>query len=89
MGEDIVAIFKDTDGLDRRIGRHVLNESGHAGRARSYLQVVLYVFIRIDIREWHRVFGLKRLQEIDYLLFTGKYPPAKPGALLCEPLKAA
>ena len=37
VSEDIVAIFKHTDGVDRRIGRHVLNEGGHTCRARSHL----------------------------------------------------
>jgi hypothetical protein len=37
VSEDIVPIFKDADRIDRRIGRHVLNEGGHTCRARSHL----------------------------------------------------
>ena len=77
VSEDVVAIFKDTDGVDRRIGRHVLNENGYTFRARSHLQVVLDVLVRVDIRERDLIFSLKRLQEIDDLLFTarGMGPP--------------
>src|SRR5271155_3739349 len=70
VSEDIIAIFKDADRIDGRIGRHVLDEGGDACRARPDLQVVLDVFIRIDICERNRISGLKRLQEIDDLLFT-------------------
>ena len=37
VSEDIIAIFKDTDGVDGRIGRHVLDEGGDTCRARSHL----------------------------------------------------
>jgi hypothetical protein len=37
VSEDVIAIFKDTDGIDGRIGRHVLNEGGYTFRARSHL----------------------------------------------------
>ena len=70
VSEDIIAIFKDADRIDGRIGRHVLDEGGDTCRARTDLQVVLDVFIRIDICERNRISGLKRLQEIDDLLFT-------------------
>ncbi len=33
--------------------------------------------------------ALKTLTELANLYGTGKYPPAEPGALVCEPLKAA
>src|ERR1700683_2952798 len=70
VSEDIVPIFKDADRIDGRIGRHVLDESGDTCRTGSHLQVVLDILIRIDICEWTRIFGLKRLQQIDDLLFT-------------------
>src|SRR5208283_4847126 len=70
VSEDIVPIFKDADRVDGRIGRHVLDEGGDACRARPDLQVVLDIFIGIDICERNRISGLKRLQEIDDLLFT-------------------
>src|SRR5271155_4368342 len=70
VSEDIVAIFKDADRIGGRIGRHVLDEGGDACRAGPDLQVVLDVFIRIDIRKRNRISGLKRFQEIDDLLFT-------------------
>ena len=70
VSEDIIAIFEDADRIDGRIGRHVLDEGGDACRARPDLQVVLDVFIRIDICEGNRISGLKRLQEIDDLLFA-------------------
>src|SRR5271168_982116 len=70
VSDDIIAIFKDADRIDGRIGRHVLDEGGDTCRARPDLQVVLDVFIRIDIRERNRVSGLQRLQEIDDLLFA-------------------
>ena len=37
VSEDIVAIFKDADRIDGRIGRHVLDEGGDTCRARSHL----------------------------------------------------
>jgi len=71
VSEDIIAIFKDADRIDGRIGRHALDEGGDARRTRPDLEVMLDVFIRIDICERNRIFGLQRLQEIDDLLFTG------------------
>ena len=68
--EDIVPIFKDADRIDGRIGRHVLDEGGDTCRTGSHLQVVLDILIGIDICERNRIFGLKRLQQIDDLLFT-------------------
>ena len=70
VSEDIVAIFKDADRIDGRIGRHVLDEGGDTCRTGSHLQVVLDILIGIDICERNRIFGLKRLQQIDDLLFT-------------------
>src|ERR1700684_3168250 len=70
VSEDIVPIFKDADRIDERIGRHVLDEGGDTCRTGFHLQVVLDVLIGIDICERKRIFGLKRLQEIDDLLFT-------------------
>ena len=70
VSEDIVPIFKDADRIDGRIGRHVLDEGGDTCRTGSHLQVVLDILIGIDICERNRIFGLKRLQEIDDLLFT-------------------
>src|SRR5271165_2821316 len=70
VSEDIVPIFKYTDRIDGRIGRHVLDEGRDTCRTGSHLQVVLNVLMGIDIRERNRIFGLKRLQEIDDLLFT-------------------
>src|SRR5580700_6753423 len=70
VSEDIIAVFKDADRMDGRIGRHVLDEGGDTCRTRSDLQVVLDILIRIDICERNRIFGLKRLQQIDDLLFT-------------------
>ena len=55
VSEDIIAIFKDADRIDGRIGRHLLDEGGDACRARPDLQVVLDVFIRIDIRKRNRI----------------------------------
>src|ERR1700678_2383096 len=72
VSEDIVPIFKDADRIDGRIGRHVLDEGGDTCRTGSHLQVVLDIRIRIDICERNRIFGLKRLQEIDDLLFTAR-----------------
>src|ERR1700733_14925240 len=72
VSEDIVPIFKDADRVDGRIGRHVLDEGGDTCRARSHLQVVLDVLVRVDIRERGWIFSLKRLQEIDDLLFTAR-----------------
>ena len=37
VSEDIIAVFKDTDGVDGRIGRHLLNEGGYTFRAGSHL----------------------------------------------------
>src|SRR3984893_7429470 len=71
VSEDIVPIFKDAYRIDGRIGRHILDEGGDTGRTGSYLQVVLDILIGIDICERNRIFGLKRLQKIDDLLFTG------------------
>src|ERR1700676_3444496 len=70
VSEDIVPIFKDADRVDGRIGRHVLDEGGDTCRTGSHLQVVLDILIGIDICERNRIFGLKRLQQIDDLLFT-------------------
>src|ERR1700678_3840872 len=70
VSEDIVPIFKDADRIDGRIGRHVLDEGGDTCRTGSDLQVVLDIPIGIDICKWNRIFGLKRLQQIDNLLFT-------------------
>src|ERR1700689_5381903 len=70
VSENIIAIFKDADRIDGRIGRQVLDERRDARQARPDLQVVLDVFIRIDIRQRSRISGLKRLQEIDDLLFA-------------------
>src|SRR6202051_2643158 len=70
VSEDIVPIFKDADRIDGRIGRHVLDEGGDTCRTGSHLQVVLDILIGIDICERNRIFGLKRLQQIDDLLFT-------------------
>jgi AcrR family transcriptional regulator len=81
VSEDRIAIFKDADRIDERIGRHVLDEGGDACRARPDLQVVLDVFVRIDIRERNRISGLKRLQEIDDLLFTaGPHGSSRTGS---------
>src|ERR1700684_1162338 len=71
VSEDIVPIFKDADRIDGRIGRQVLDEGGHTCRTGSHLQVVLDILIGIDICEGTRIFGLKRLQELADLLFTG------------------
>ena len=46
VSEDIVAIFKDADRIDGRIGRHVLDEGGDTCRTGSHLQVVLDILIR-------------------------------------------
>src|ERR1700678_1621797 len=70
VSEDIVPIFKDADRIDGRIGRHVLDEGGDTCRTGSHLQVVLDIFIGIDICEGNRMFGFKRLQQLDDLLFT-------------------
>src|ERR1700735_5934742 len=70
VSEDIVPIFKDADRIDGRIRRHVLDEGGDTCRTGSHLQVVLDILIGIDICERNRIFGLKRLQQIDDLLFT-------------------
>src|SRR5260370_3230955 len=70
VSEEIVAIFKDADRIDGRIGRHVLDEGSDTCRTGSHLQVVLDIPIGIDICERNRIFGLKRLQQIDDLLFT-------------------
>src|SRR5580692_7691625 len=70
VSEDVVPIFKDADRVDGRIGRHVFDESGDTCRTGSHLQVVLDVLIGIDICERNRIFGFKRLQQIDDLLFT-------------------
>jgi len=81
VSKDIIAILKDADRIDGRIGRHVLDEGGDACRASPDLQVVLDVFIRIDIRERNRISGLKRLQEIDDLLFTaGRHGSSRTGS---------
>ena len=72
VSEDVVPIFKDADRIDGRIGRQVPDEGGDTCRTGSHLQVVLVVFIGIDIRERNRILGLKRLQEIDDLLFTAR-----------------
>ena len=37
VSEDIVAIFKDADRIDGRIGRQVLDEGGDTFRTRSHL----------------------------------------------------
>jgi hypothetical protein len=37
VGEDIIAIFKATVGVDRHIRRHVLDEGGYTRGARSHL----------------------------------------------------
>src|SRR6202044_2812076 len=70
VSEDIVPIFKDADRIDGRIGRHALDEGGDTCRTGSHLQVVLDIRIGIDICERNRIFGLKRLQQIDDLLYT-------------------
>src|SRR5208282_4038459 len=70
VSEDIVPIFKDADRIDGRIGGHVLDEGGDTCRTGSHLQVVLDILVGIDICERNRIFGLKRLQQIDDLLFT-------------------
>src|ERR1700728_1256378 len=70
VSEDIVPIFKNADRIDGRIGRHVFDEGGDTCRTGSHLQVVLDILIGIDICERNRIFGLKRLQQIDDLLFT-------------------
>src|ERR1700689_5043600 len=72
VSEDIVPIFKNADRVDGRIDRHVLDEGGDTCRTGSHLQVVLDILIGIDIRERNRIFSLKRLQEIDDLLFTAR-----------------
>src|ERR1700689_4932117 len=72
VSEDIVPIFKDADRIDGRIGRQVLDEGGDTCRTGSHPQVVLDILIGIDIRERHWIFSLKRLQEIDDLLFTAR-----------------
>src|ERR1700678_3761317 len=77
VSEDIVPVFKDADRIDGRIGRHVLDEGGDPCRTGSHLQVVLDILIGIDIWERSRIFGLKRLQEIDDLLFAaGRHGPS-------------
>src|ERR1700722_13783832 len=70
VSEDIVPVFKDADRIDGRIGRHVLDEGGDTCRTGSHPQVVLDILIGIDICERNRIFGLKRLQQIDDVLFT-------------------
>src|ERR1700689_394808 len=70
VSEDIVPIFKDADRIDGGIGRHGLDEGGDTCRTGSHLQIVLDILLWIDICERNRIFGLKRLQEIDDLLFT-------------------
>src|ERR1700683_4226005 len=70
VSENIVPISKDADRIDGRIGRHVLDEGGDTCRTGSHLQVVLDILIGIHICERNRIFGLKRLQQIDDLLFT-------------------
>src|SRR5580658_1076106 len=72
VSEDIVPIFKDADRIDGRIGRQILDERGDTCRTGSHVQVVLDILIGIDICERNRIFGLKRLQEIDDLLFTAR-----------------
>src|SRR5260370_32472483 len=74
VSEDIVPIFKDADRIDGRIGRHVLDEGGDTCRTGSHLQVVLDILIGIDICERNRIFDLKRLQQLDDLLFTPDPP---------------
>src|ERR1700724_3437926 len=85
VSEDIVPIFKDADRIDGRIERHVLDEGGDTCRTGSHLQVVLDILIRIDICERNRIFGLKRLQQIDDLLFTaGRHGPSGTNLSLCN-----
>src|SRR5580658_5030027 len=81
VSEDIIAIFKDADRIDGRFGRQVLDERGDACWARPNLQVVLDVFIRIDICERNPILGLERLQEIDALLLTaGRHGSSRAGS---------
>src|SRR6202167_6188960 len=76
VSEDRVPGFKDADSIDGRIGRHVLDEGGDACRTGFHVQVVLDILVWIDVCEGNRIFSLKRLQQIDNLLF----PAGRPGS---------